>query len=214
MRLDGTSLLVMALLFAPVFANADNSSRAPKAIPSLIKAKAATGTSRSTIPEPAPAPKGLVVIETIKEPATDYDAEVYSGVPLSDTYARDRGLSKGLVRMVFEKERRLAFRIPHEKIRRVVRLAAHDARDIAIKKRGPFVPVVETRTIPRDRIDIIETDAGYIAIETTTTNAGIFTTSDVYVFPRGATLEQRIQALANVDRDTRERLRNALTLAR
>jgi hypothetical protein len=203
----GTSfVVVIAVLSIPVAAAADGPNRAAKP-PTLTKAKA------TTVPAP-PAPAGLVVVETMKAPTVDYEAEVYSGVPLTDAYARDRGLANGLVRMVFEKQRRTSFRIPHDKIKRVVRLADASSADVAITKRGPFVPVVAARSVPRDRIDIIETDGGIIAIETATTNAGIFTTSDVYVFARGATFEQRIAALATLDNASRDRLRAALTLAK
>jgi hypothetical protein len=207
MSMRGASLVVIALFSMPFAARADAPNRPTKAPPTLTKAKA------TTAPAP-PAPVGLVIVETVKAPTVDYEAEVYSGVPLTDAYARDRGLSNGLVRMVFEKQRRTAFRIPHDKIKRVVRLAEASSADVAITKRGPFVPVVAARNVPRDRIDIIETDGGFIAIETATTNAGIFTTSDVYVFARGATFDQRIAALASLDAGSRERLRNALTLAK
>jgi hypothetical protein len=204
MRLRATSFLFFAIVLTPVLANAEPPARGPRT-PPLVKAKAITA--------PVATPVGLAIVETVKDPAVDYDAEVYSGVPLTDAYAKERGLTKGLVRMVFEKERRKGFKIAHEKIKRVVRLAAGDAADTTVTKHGPFMPIVAQRSVPRDRIDIIETDAGVIAIETATTNAGIFTTSDVYVFARGATLEQRLIALAIVEPGTRDRLRAALTLA-
>src|SRR5687767_13950199 len=129
MRQRGTFFLVIALLLSsPLVALADGpkTSQAPL----ITKAKA------TTAPAP-PVTDSLVIVETIKAPTVDYEAEVYSGVPLTDASARDRGLASGLVRMVFEKQRRIHFRIAHEKIKRLVRLAAADSSDIAIAKHGP-----------------------------------------------------------------------------
>ena len=52
-----------------------------------------------------------------------------------------------------------------------------------------------------------------MVVETTTTNAGIFTSSDVYVFPLGVSAVQRNAALDSVARATRERIRAALSIA-
>lgn len=123
------------------------------------------------------------VLETVERPAVDYQAEVYSGVPLEDPYARERGLDKGLVRMVFEKQRKLAFRIAHERIKKRVRFTGEG---------------------PRDHVDVIDTEDGFVVVETTTSSAGIFTSSDVYVFAKNTSAEQRLAMV------TRERVRQAM----
>lgn len=125
----------------------------------------------------------LSVLESVEKPAVDYQAEVYSGVPLDDAYARERGVDKGLVRMVFEKQRKLAFRVAHERIKKRVRFSGEG---------------------PRDHVDVIDTEDGFVVVETTTSNAGIFTSSDVYVFAKNTTMEQRLAMV------TRERVRQAM----
>lgn len=153
---------------------------------------------------PRDARADVTVVSTDAKPSADYQAETYSGVPLDGAYAKERGLGKGLVWMVFEKQRRGTFRVPKEKLRRVVRLAADDVAPVMI---------VKAATTARTRIDVVETTEGAIAVESVTANAGIFTTSDVYVFAKGASLEQRIAQLAKVPPATRARLTRALRLA-
>ncbi|MGC4079425.1 MAG: hypothetical protein QM702_20775 [Rubrivivax sp.] len=147
----------------------------------------------------------LSLVETVEKPSTDYQAEVYSGVPLDEAYARERGLSKGLVLMVFEKQRKPAFRVPHERIKKVVRFLAEDG--------APVMLVKAAASPARTKVDVLETDDGWVAIETATTNGGIFTTSEVYVFGKGTTLEQRQGALGSAPPVSRERLRRALGMA-
>src|SRR5688572_1742907 len=129
----------------------------------------------------------ISVLESVDKPTIDYQAEVYSGVPLDDAYARERGVDKGLVRMVFEKQRKLAFRIAHERIRKRVRFTGEG---------------------PKDHVDVIDTEDGFVVVETTTSNAGIFTSSDVYVFAKNTTAQQRLAMV------TRECVRQALTAYR
>lgn len=153
----------------------------------------------------------LSIVETVERPKVDYQAEVYSGVPLEDRYARERGVDKGLVWMVFEKQRRAAFRVPHEKIRKRIRLA--------VSKPAPPVIVASLSPAPaaaaaRDHVDVLDTDDGIVVVDTTTTNAGIFTTSDVYAFPKNASAEQRSAMLAAVPPLPRERVRQALAAMR
>jgi hypothetical protein len=150
---------------------------------------------------PAHAAGGLSIVASTATPNADYEAEVYSGVPLDGAYARERGLGKGLVWMVFEKQRRAAFRVPHEKIRKLVRLVADDVAPVMVVKTSP---------VARTKIDVLETQDGLVVVETVTANAGIFTTSDVYVFPRGAAVDAR---LASVAPAARERVRHAVALA-
>jgi hypothetical protein len=151
---------------------------------------------------PAHAGNGLAIIETTAKPAGDYQAEVYSGVPLDGDYAKQRGLSKGLVYMVFEKQRRAAFRVPREKIKKLVRIVADDVAPVMVVKSAPTA---------RTKIDVLDTQDGIVAVETVTANAGIFTTSDVYVFARGQSIDQRLAAIGSPG--TRERLRRAIALA-
>jgi len=150
---------------------------APKA------AKKAPPPVKPVVPVVAVITPSISVLETVVKPTVDYQAEVYSGVPLDDAYARERGLDKGLVRMVFEKQRRLAFRVAHEKIKKRVRFTGEG---------------------PRDHVDVIETEDGFVVVETTTSNAGIFTSSDVYVFAKNTSLDQRLALV------TRERVRQAM----
>lgn len=145
----------------------------------------------------------VVVVSTQKATA-DYEAETYSGVPLDGAYAKERGVGKGLVWMVFEKQRRGAFRIAKEKVKRIVHLAADDVAPVMI---------VRAATTARTKIDVVDTAEGVVAVETVTANAGIFTTSDVYVFAKGATLDQRIAQLAKLPPTTKTRLARAMTLA-
>ena len=157
------------------------------AAPPKAKAPAKKPAPAAVKPVVAVVTPSVSVLETVERPTLDYQAEVYSGVPLDDAYARERGVDKGLVKMVFEKQRKLAFRIAHERI----------------KKRTRF-----TGEGPKDHVDVIDTEDGFVVVETTTSNAGIFTSSDVYVFAKGATLEQRLALV------TRERVRQAMTAYR
>lgn len=178
-------------------------------------ATAAPPKRPATKPAPAPvvvaAPAALAIVETVDHPKSDYQAEVYSGVPLEDRYARERGVDKGLVLMVFDKQRRAAFRVPHEKIRKRVRLAATAPASAPVVV-ASFVPSAATSA--RDHVDVLDTVDGIVVVDTTTTSAGIFTTSDVYVFPKGASGERRTAMLAPVPPLPRERVRQALATLR
>lgn len=195
--------VVAVLVASAVFLDAGASAAAPRRA-----RKAPTRPQRAPSAAPAPAPPArqmLVLVEAVDKLAADYQAEVYSGVGLDDPYAKDRGLEKGLVLMVFEKQRRAAFRVPHEKIKRLVRLVAEDG--------APVMLVKASASPARTKIDVLETDTGWIAVETATTNGGIFTTSAVYVFPKNASLGERLAALAAAPPASRDRLREALTRA-
>lgn len=169
------------------------------------KGKAAKAPAKTT-PPTASQGSPVTLLESKVKPTLDYEAEVYAGVALDDSYARERGLSKGLVSMVFEKQRRGAFRVPHEKIKRLWRFAVEDG--------APVLLVKTNASPPKTKIDVLETDDGVFAIETVTSSGGIFTTSDVYTFAKGASLDQRLGAIANAPAASRERLRRALTLAK
>jgi hypothetical protein len=105
--------------------------------------------------------------------------------------------------MVFEKQRRPAFRVSREKIRKVVRLVADDVAPVMVVK-------TTTASTPRTKLDVLDTQDGIVVVETVTANAGIFTTSDVYVFPRGAAIDAR---LASVGPAARDRVKRAIALA-
>ncbi len=152
---------------------------------------------------PAWAAGGLAIVESTSKPSADYEAEVYSGVPLDGAYAKERGVSKGLVWMVFEKQRRPAFRVPREKIRKVVRLVADDVAPVMVVR-------TTTASTPRTKLDVLDTQDGLVVVETVNANAGIFTTSDVYVFPRGAAIDAR---LASVGPSARDRVKRAIAMA-
>lgn len=145
----------------------------------------------------------FVVVESSGKPRADYEAEIYSGVPLDGSLAKERGLGKGLVMMVFERERRAAFRVARDRIRRVVRLAG-DAPTISLIRLEPAV------ARPGGHVDVLDTDDGVVVVDTEVTHAGMFVTSDVYAFPKNATLEQRLNALPS---PARARLREALVRA-
>lgn len=153
------------------------------------KAKAPSKKPGAAVVKPVVAvvTPSISVLESVERPTLDYQAEVYSGVPLDDPYARERGVDKGLVKMVFEKQRRLAFRVAHERIKKRVRFTGEG---------------------PKDHVDVIDTEDGFVVVETTTSNAGIFTSSDVYVFAKNTTADQRLAMV------TRERVRQALTAYR
>ena len=164
----------------------------------------------------AQSPGPLSVVESTTKPRTDYEAEVYSGVPLDAPFAIERGLDKGLVTMVFERQRRPAFRIGKDHLRRVVRLGerAGDPRGPAADERAFTLVHASTMTRAKEHVDVLDTDDGIIVVATSSQNAGMFTTSEVYVFPRGAvTLEQRVAALEAAPVETRARIREALVVA-
>ena len=94
----------------------------------------------------------------------DYVAEELSGVPLTDTYAVERTVDSGSVFLVFENMRRVEeYIIPHEDISAVVQIRY----DMDVY----------------DRTDVVLTQENVVMVHTTTSNAGIFTGSDVYILP-------------------------------
>lgn len=94
----------------------------------------------------------------------DYAAEVFSGVSQTDTYAVDRGVNEGLVFLVFEHMRQVEeYVIPNEDISAVVQIRY----DMDVY----------------DRTDVVFMQDNVVMVHTTTSNAGIFTNSDVYVLP-------------------------------
>jgi hypothetical protein len=158
---------------------------------------------------PAHAP--LAVVESTTKPKTDYEADVYSGVPLDTPFAKERGLDKGLVTMVFERQRRAAFRVGRDRVRRVVRLASDD-RGLAIV-RASTAPV-SAAARPKDHLDVLDTEDGFVVVDTASAAGGMVTTSEIYAFPRTAvTLEQRVAVLEVVPSPAKERVREALVIA-
>lgn len=173
----------------PIVASITPKTKAPPA-PKPVHAEAAsTGT--------------LIVVESGK-PRGDYEAESHARVPLDSALAKAHGYDAGLVFLVFEHRRRPELRVARDRIRRVVRLAPSPV----------LVPATQSSaSVPRAHVDVLETEDGVIAVDTATDAGGVFTTSDVYVFPRNATLDQRIGALRDVPSPARERVREALVIA-
>jgi hypothetical protein len=162
-------------------------------------------------------------VERIDTIASDYQADVFSGVPLTDPYVKERGLDHGLVWMAFTNQRQLAFRVPKEKLRHVTRMVVDDepARAAAFAPKRVFAVDFRVSTAGsgtttsemRDRVDVLDTTDGTVVVMTSTGNAGIFTVSDVYVFPK-STPEGEIACAEKAPALYRERLKDALTLAR
>jgi hypothetical protein len=85
-------------------------------------------------------------------------------VSLRDPYAVKRGLDKGLVSLMNEGGRRVrTFVVPRQAIRGIVR--------------------VQWNSVIPDRADLLFEEHELIVVHTTTTNAGIFTISDVFWLP-------------------------------
>jgi hypothetical protein len=96
--------------------------------------------------------------------AADYAAGTAAGVPLTGPYAVQRGADKGLISLMGQAgvhARR--YIIPHHLIRAIVR--------------------VEYDQVIPDRVDLVFTAKDLMLVHTSTSNAGIFTTSDVYRLP-------------------------------
>jgi hypothetical protein len=92
---------------------------------------------------------------------SDYRAETASSLPPSDPYAVARGVDHGLVRLMFEDARRVKqFVIPGRSIRSMV--------------------TVKLDQVLPDKVDILYLPSHVMVIHTSTSNAGIFTDSDVY----------------------------------
>ena len=94
----------------------------------------------------------------------DYAAETFSSLPSNDPYVVTRGLDQGLVRLVNEHSRQAKrYTVPRAQIRAIVRIKY----DMAVL----------------DRVDLVFTGTYLVVVHTTTSNAGIFTGSDVYELP-------------------------------
>ncbi|MCD4707992.1 MAG: hypothetical protein K8S62_09665 [Candidatus Sabulitectum sp.] len=94
----------------------------------------------------------------------DYVAEAYSSIPLTDTYAVERGVDGGLVLLDFEGMRRVEeYIIPHENISAVIQIRY----DMDVY----------------DRTDVVFTRENIVMVHTAASNAGIFTGSEVSVQP-------------------------------
>jgi hypothetical protein len=177
----------LSLLLFTTAAQAETASRrAPPPVTVTVKTKA---------PPPLKPvvnrPGGTVaVVDIVTKPKLDYEADAYAGAPLTTAAARELGLEGGLVRMVLSSERRSGYRIAKDAIRRVVRLASESSG-------------------PRDHIDVIELEDSVVLVDTKAHAGGMFVTSDVYAFSRGASLDQRVGVLP----PGRDRLREALVVA-
>jgi hypothetical protein len=98
--------------------------------------------------------------------ATDYAAETASGVPLTDPYAVARDADKGLIDLMSRGGKQVKrYGIPRQRIRAIVKIKYE--MDVL------------------DRADLIFTASRLVLVHTFTTNAGIFTVSDVYELAPG-----------------------------
>jgi hypothetical protein len=164
-------------------------------------------------PAPAPAPPAgppLVITETVAKVLSDYQAETYSAVSLGDRLAKERGLDKGLVLMVMDNQRRATFRVPRADIQKLVRLVVGDPPGGGLASPVPLLTIAARPAPVRDRIDVLETTSGTFVVETK--SLGMFTTSDVYAFPKGGNAE-RMLAAQRIPASTRERIARALVLS-
>lgn len=114
-----------------------------------------------------------------KVASQDYVAEVFSSVPLTDTYAVERKVDRGLVFLVFEDMRQVEeYVIPYENISTVVKIRY----DMDVY----------------DRTDVVFTRENVVMVHTSTSNAGIFTSSYVYVLPYPETGFEYISIMRNL----------------
>lgn len=117
----------------------------------------------------------------------DYVAEVFSSVPLTDTYAVERSVDSGSVFLVLENMRRVEeYIIPNEDISAVVQIRYN--MDVC------------------DNTDVILTRENVVMVHTTTSNAGIFTRSDVYVLPYPETGFEYISLLSGSETEHEQQL--------
>lgn len=178
----------------------------------IQKTKAPPPPTMISAPHGGSSTTALTIVESTGRPRADYEAEVYSGVPLDGSIAKERGFDKGLVTMVFERQKKGAFRVGRDQIRRVVRLAPEERSIVVVTTSS-----AAAKARPKDHVDVLEMEEGIvIAVDTTVQSSGMFTTSDVYVFAKAATLDQRIariESLHAASAATKARLREALVAA-
>lgn len=131
-----------------------------------------------------------LMVSCTARPKADYHAKTAAGVPLTSAYAIERGANRGLVTLIDRGRRRVkAFTMPHARIRAVVR-------------------VRYDQTLP-EWADFVFTAKRLELVHTTTANAGIFTTSEVYDLPLGSDGRPKAEA-AKGDADVQPLLRIGL----
>lgn len=106
---------------------------------------------------------GLIWTYNPSDSDIDYIAETNSGVSDTSQYAKDRGIDKGLIYFPCKEKRQTNFSIPKERIINTV----HIKHDITVY----------------DKTDYVFTQDTVYEIHTTTSNAGIFTSSYVTPIP-------------------------------
>lgn len=106
---------------------------------------------------------GLIWTYIPSDSYIDYIAETNSGVSDTSQYAKDRNIDKGLIYFPCKEKRQTDFSIPKEKIINVI----HIKHDITVY----------------DKTDYVFTQDTVYETHTTTSNAGIFTTSDITPIP-------------------------------
>ena len=117
----------------------------------------------------------------------DYVTKVSSSIPLTDTYAIERGADEGLVFLVFEDMRRVEeYVISHEDISAVVQI------------RYDMDVYNET--------DIVFTQENVVMVHTSTSNAGIFTSSNVYILPHPETGFEYIDLMSGAGKEHEHQL--------
>lgn len=125
-------------------------------MPPSAPASTITKRIKSDIPE-----IDFVISCTSSPIPADYEAETASGIPLTDRYAVERDADKGLVRLMNKGGRRVRhYIVPRHAIRAMVTVAYDTPRP--------------------DRVDLVFTQKTMNLVHTATSNAGVFTSSDVY----------------------------------
>lgn len=155
-RKTGTALVILTLL---QFVTSSYAQSSGSSEPSDERSSIAITGIPSDI-------EGIDLIITCDPEAAnrDYVTETFSSIPLTDTYALERGVDRGLVFLVYEDMRQIEeFVIPHEEISSVVQIRY----DMDVY----------------DRTDVVFTQEKLVMVHSSTSNAGMFTRSDVFVLP-------------------------------
>ncbi len=106
---------------------------------------------------------GLIWTYNPSDSDIDYIAETHSGVSDTSQYAKDRDIDKGLIYFLCSEKRQTDFSIPKEKIINVI----HIKHDITVY----------------GGVDYAFTQDTVYEIHTSTSNAGIFTSSHITLIP-------------------------------
>jgi hypothetical protein len=131
---------------------------------------AASGRAPALMSKRVPSDRAGVDFIVSHDPAwgcSGYSAATFSAIPLTGTYALERGADKGLIQLVLENNRQVTeYVIPAEAIQAIVR--------------------VQYAAEPLDLTDVVFTADKLIMVHTLTANAGMFIISEVYELPTRA----------------------------